>query len=67
MFERFFRASNARAASDTGTGLGLSIVKHIIARHNGLLLIESALGSSTTVMVYLPLVDSLEADNAVLH
>ncbi len=65
--ERFFRASNARAASDTGTGLGLSIVKHIIARHNGLLLIESALGSSTTVMVYLPLVDSLEADNAVLH
>ena len=65
--ERFFRASNARAASDTGTGLGLSIVKHIIARHNGLLLIESDLGSSTTVMVYLPLVDSLEADNAVLH
>ncbi len=54
--ERFFRASNARAASDTGTGLGLSIVKHIVARHNGLLHIESVLGRSTTVCVYLPLI-----------
>jgi two-component system phosphate regulon sensor histidine kinase PhoR len=37
-----------------GTGLGLAIVKHIVNRHRGGVLVESAEGQGTTFSVYLP-------------
>ena len=43
--ERFYRVESHRARNETsGTGLGLAIVKHILARHGGRLVIDSAPG-----------------------
>lgn len=52
--ERFYRVDNHRSREVGGTGLGLAIVKHIINRHRGRLLIESALGEGTKISVFLP-------------
>lgn len=54
IFERFFRASNARAEDTTGTGLGLAIVKRVIDRHHGRIEVSSQLGVGTTFTIYLP-------------
>jgi len=37
-----------------GTGLGLSLVGRLVKEHEGVLQLDSALGSGTTVRVYLP-------------
>jgi two-component system phosphate regulon sensor histidine kinase PhoR len=49
--ERFYRVEGQRSG---GTGLGLAIVKHVINRHRGGLVVESAEGEGTTFSVYLP-------------
>ncbi len=46
--ERFFRVDKSRSRSAGGTGLGLSIVKHILAAHDQVLLIESRVGDGST-------------------
>jgi PAS domain S-box-containing protein len=56
MFERFSRASNAKASAIRGTGLGLYFVKQLVERNKGTIDIQSELGSGTTVIVDLPLV-----------
>jgi two-component system phosphate regulon sensor histidine kinase PhoR len=52
--ERFYRVDVASSREQGGTGLGLAIVKHIVNRHRGRLVIESALGAGTTVRAILP-------------
>ncbi len=42
--ERFYRVDAASSRQQGGTGLGLAIVKHILNRHRGRLVIESAPG-----------------------
>ncbi|MDE2487812.1 MAG: PAS domain-containing protein [Alphaproteobacteria bacterium] len=49
--ERFYRVEGQKSG---GTGLGLAIVKHIVNRHRGGLIVESAEGQGTTFSVYLP-------------
>jgi two-component system phosphate regulon sensor histidine kinase PhoR len=49
--ERFYRVEGQRSG---GTGLGLAIVKHVVNRHRGGLLVESAEGEGSTFSVYLP-------------
>jgi PAS domain S-box-containing protein len=54
VFDRFARASNARAASLPGTGLGLSVVKAVTELHGGQVEVDSAEGVGTTFRVWLP-------------
>ena len=49
--ERFYRVEGQRSG---GTGLGLAIVKHVVNRHRGGLVVESAEGEGSTFSVYLP-------------
>jgi PAS domain S-box-containing protein len=55
LFDRFFRASNARRAAVPGTGLGLPTAKAIVERHGGRIEVASTVGSGTTFTVYLPI------------
>ena len=52
MFERFFRADEARGYA--GTGLGLSIAKWIVDRHKGHFEILSRPGLGTRIRILLP-------------
>jgi signal transduction histidine kinase len=50
----FFRASNARAYTESGTGLGLAVVKSELDNLGGSLDIQSEEGEGTTVRVFFP-------------
>ncbi len=51
IFDRFFRAENARLAADVGSGLGLAIARWIVDVHDASLSVESTLGASSTFRV----------------
>jgi two-component system phosphate regulon sensor histidine kinase PhoR len=52
--ERFYRVDTARSRASGGTGLGLSIVKHVLARHDAQLQIESELGHGSVFTCIFP-------------
>ncbi|GAA0543483.1 ATP-binding protein [Paractinoplanes ferrugineus] len=54
IFERFYRADQARSRATGGTGLGLAIVKHIATNHGGRVDVTSALGDGSTFTLRLP-------------
>src|SRR5262249_17931280 len=54
LFERFYRASNARGRSVEGTGIGLSLVQSLVELHGGTIGVESEPEHGTTVTVDLP-------------
>ncbi len=53
IFDRFYRADEAR--SGEGTGLGLAIARWIAAEHGGAISVESKVGEGSTFTVRLPL------------
>ena len=52
--ERFYRIEG-QTGGQAGTGLGLAIVKHIVNRHRGGLMVESAEGEGAAFTAYFPL------------
>jgi len=71
VFERFFRADQARNRASGGTGLGLAIVAGLVAAHGGTVSVRTAQGEGADFQVKLPLSpdaaqgddDSAEADD----
>ncbi|WP_042349749.1 sensor histidine kinase [Bacillus massiliigorillae] len=55
IFERFYKADEARVRSKSGSGLGLSIVKRIIEMHEGTISVSSELGKGTTFIIQIPI------------
>lgn len=55
IFDRFYRAGNAREFSKNGTGLGLAITKKIIELHDGKMDVRSQPGHGTTFQIALPI------------
>jgi len=58
VFERFYRADQARSRRTGGTGLGLAIVKHAVQRHGGDVRLWSREGRGSTFTIRLPLIES---------
>jgi signal transduction histidine kinase len=54
IFERFYRADQARTAENGGSGLGLAIVRSLIEAHGGTVGVESTTGQGTTFTITLP-------------
>jgi signal transduction histidine kinase len=55
IFERFYRAPDARALDAQGLGLGLNLVQQLVLAHDGRIEVESQPGDGSTFRVYLPL------------
>ena len=55
IFEKFYRAENAKEKDPVGSGLGLYTTKNIVEKHKGKIWFESIPGSDTTFFVSLPI------------
>jgi len=60
--ERFYRVEGQKARERPGTGLGLAIVKHIVNRHRGGLVVESAEGAGALFIAYVPMAADVRTD-----
>jgi len=55
VFERFWRAGQARALHSSGTGIGLAISRRLIELQGGQISVESQLGKGSSFHFFLPL------------
>jgi signal transduction histidine kinase len=58
VFDRFYRADEARTRESGGTGLGLAIAQELVKKHGGRIEVDSAVGIGTTFVVRIPLARS---------
>lgn len=57
VFEMFAQSASARGKAEGGLGIGLAVVKHLVAAHNGTVIVASdGEGQGTEVTVQLPIV-----------
>jgi two-component system OmpR family sensor kinase len=63
VFERFYRADQARTRTAGGTGLGLAIVAALVAAHGGTVTLQTAPGEGATFRVTLPLAPEAQSDH----
>lgn len=61
IFDRFYRATNARHHTSSGSGLGLTIVQSIVTAHGGRIAVDSQVGVGTRFAVTLPLAGDHQA------
>jgi signal transduction histidine kinase len=54
VFERFYRADDARNRQSGGVGLGLAIARELVTRHSGRISVASTEGAGSTFTVRLP-------------
>lgn len=59
IFERFYRADQARGSEEGGMGLGLTIAQKIIEAHQGEIEVESQVGRGSTFRLRLPVLLNL--------
>ena len=65
VFERFYRADQARNRASGGTGLGLAIVAGLVTAHGGTVSVRTAPGDGADFQVRLPLSpDARDDDDA---
>ena len=57
LFNKFFRATNARSQRPDGTGVGLFLAKRVIDGHDGKIIFESKEGKGSTFGFRLPVKD----------
>jgi len=62
VFERFYRADQARNRASGGTGLGLAIVAGLVAAHGGTVSVRTAPGRGADFQVKLPLSPDAQVD-----
>lgn len=55
VFEKFYRANDARLGEITGSGLGLALAHEIVRQHGGDLTVESELNEGSTFRMVLPI------------
>jgi signal transduction histidine kinase len=64
VFEKFYRAPEARSVEGRGLGLGLSLVLQMVQAHEGQIEIKSGEGRGSTFRVHLPLANDLGEEEA---
>jgi two-component system, OmpR family, sensor kinase len=64
VFERFYRADQARGRQTGGTGLGLAIVSALVSAHGGTVAVDTEPGRGATFRVSLPLAPEAQGPRA---
>ena len=64
VFERFYRADQARTRATGGSGLGLAIVNSLVAAHGGVASVRTSPGRGATFRIALPLAPEAQGGTA---